>query len=393
MAGIITNNKISVKALLNYIPEDSFASLAENTKVDYKAHKLYGRSMFYLLLYGILKDDRVSQRSLADYYNSAKFKAFAKLDADETISHSSLCDRLATMPVSFFEQAYQQIYQLFCHHFSEKEAKAYSITRVDSTMVCQQAQKLEAGMNVGRKKDGKKQVKYTIALKDLFPSSVELFTQQSELNEDKTIARLVVDKVEAKDNVVVFDRGVQQRKSYCQMDEKQLWFITRLKMNTRYQASTAFSTVTGQRIGNVRILSDELCWLYAKKQVDVPFRIIKAVNDKGKTILLLTNRFDVSAKAIVRLYRKRWDIETFFRFLKQELNLSHLLSVNLNGIKIMLYMTLIAAMILLVYKKLNDLGYKTAKRRFAIELDELITALLIVVAGGKPEIVFANVKT
>jgi hypothetical protein len=393
MAGIITTNKIKVADLIKLIPEDSFASLAQCTTVDYKVHKLFGRSMFYLLLYGLVSETRVGQRSLADIYNSAKFKVFAQLDESGVTAHNSLSDRLATMPVSFFQQVYQQIYSLFSQHYDQGQAEGYAITRVDSTMVCEQAQKLEQGMSVGRKKDGKKQVKYTLALQDLFPSSVELFTQQAELSEDKTIAKLILNQVKVKDNVVVFDRGVQMRQTYCQMDEKQLWFITRLKNNSRYQAGTRFSTVTGQRVGNVSILSDELCWLYSEeKPVETPFRLIKAVNDRNKPIWLLTNRFNVSAKAIVKLYRRRWDIEVFFRFLKQELNLSHLLAVNLNGIKIILYMTLILAMMLLVYKKLNEVGFKTAKRRFAMELDELIIALLIELAGGKPEIVFKNIR-
>ena len=63
--------------------------------------------------------------------------------------------------------------------------------------------------------------------------------------------------------------------------------------------------------------------------------------------------------------------EVFFRFLKQELNFSHLMSVNKNGIKIILYMTLIASMMILIYKRINEFGYKTAKRRFSIELDDI----------------------
>jgi len=45
-------------------------------------------------------------------------------------------------------------------------------------------------------------------------------------------------------------------------------------------------------------------------------------------------------------------------------------------------------MLLLIYKKENRLGYKTAVRRFRIELDELITKMLIVFAGGDPSLVF-----
>jgi len=96
----------------------------------------------------------------------------------------------------------------------------------------------------------------------------------------------------------------------------------------------------------------------------------------------------VSNQEIADYYRKRWDIEVFFRFLKQELNLSHLVSMNKNGIEVMIYMTMIASMLLLIYKKVNDLGYKTAKRRIAMEIRDMITAILIIFAGGNPDKVF-----
>jgi hypothetical protein len=78
----------------------------------------------------------------------------------------------------------------------------------------------------------------------------------------------------------------------------------------------------------------------------------------------------------------------FFRFLKQELNLSHLVSLNKNGIKVMLYMSLIVAMMVLIYKKANKLGYKTAKRRPNMELRDLAIALIVVQCGGNPELFF-----
>ena len=78
----------------------------------------------------------------------------------------------------------------------------------------------------------------------------------------------------------------------------------------------------------------------------------------------------------------------FFRFIKQELNFNHFMSTNENGIKIILYMTLILSMLILIYKRLNNLGFKTAKRRFEIELDELIMAIVVKCAGGDPDLVF-----
>ena len=125
-----------------------------------------------------------------------------------------------------------------------------------------------------------------------------------------------------------------------------------------------------------------------KTTTDETFRLITAQNETGETFVFLTNIFDLEPDVITLFYRKRWDIEVFFRFIKQELNFSHFMSTNENGIKIILYMTLILAMLILIYKRINQIGYKTAKRRFAIELDELIMAIVVQYCGGDPNLVF-----
>jgi IS4 transposase len=90
----------------------------------------------------------------------------------------------------------------------------------------------------------------------------------------------------------------------------------------------------------------------------------------------------LSAKEITDAHRRRWDIEVFFRFIKQELNVSHLISLNRNGIEAMLYMTLIAAMLILIYKHANKIGYKTAKHRFTMKMRNLIISMIVVECGG-----------
>ena len=87
-------------------------------------------------------------------------------------------------------------------------------------------------------------------------------------------------------------------------------------------------------------------------------------------------------ETIDSMYHRRRDIEVFFRFLKQEVNCSHFISLNRNGIEVMLYMTMIAAMPIMIYKKENGTGFKTAKRRIKIELQGLIAALPVVFTGG-----------
>jgi len=390
-------NKVTVKQLLSLIPDQALSGLAVKTGVDYQAKVLFGRSMFYLLLYGLAESDRTSLRSLQDIFNSRRFKLLFGLDPGQTTRYNSISDRLATMDVGFFEQSYKMIYGLFSEQFTYEETLKYNITRVDSTMVAETANKLESGMTTGIKKDGKKQIKYTISLDGILPSSVQVFTKQAELSEDKTIPTTILKLADThKDNVFVFDRGVQNRGAYVDLHQKELRFVTRIRTNSRYKVIEALPLPLNLKIGNLTIITDEWVYLYGSKnkRVDVPFRLITTKDEQNKGLLFVTNMKEtpngklIPAEDIIMIYKLRWDIEVFFRFIKQELNFSHFLSTNINGIKIILYMTLILAMLIHIYKKYNNVGYKTAKRRAKMELEELLTIIIVKVCGGNPDIVF-----
>jgi IS4 transposase len=91
------------------------------------------------------------------------------------------------------------------------------------------------------------------------------------------------------------------------------------------------------------------------------------------------------AYQIAQWYKQRWEIEIFFKFIKQELNASHLVSRDENGIKVMLYMTLIVASLIIVYRKLNKIkSFKIAKQQFEMELNEEIIKIIVRICGGDP---------
>jgi hypothetical protein len=384
------HNKVSVKQLLSLIPDEELSRLAGQTGVGYWASVLYGKSMFYLLLYGLADSKKTSLRSLEDIFNSQRFKFLFNLDPDQTTRYNSISSRLATMDIAFFEEAYKLIFNVFRTHYSENDALGYNIVRVDSTMVAETANKLEKGMHVGSKTN-KKQVKYTICLEDLLPSSVQVFTEQSQLNEDLTIPTTILKMIDPHpDTVFVFDRGVQSRKAYEDIAQNEYMFATRVKENTRYKVIEELSTAKGTPIGNLSVQADDWVNLYNgdNKKIITPFRLLKTKNEQGKSFLFLSNMKAATAEDIIMIYRKRWDIEVFFRFIKQELNFSHFISTNVNGIKIIVYMTLILSMLIHIYKKYNNIGFKTAKRRMKIELDDLLTIFIIQASGGNPNIFF-----
>lgn len=374
---------ITAIELLDLLPVQIFDKLVISTGIDYKVHKLTGKRMFSLLLYGLLEEDRMSLRTLEDTFNSSKFKFFFGIEKSITTKYNSLSDRLSIMPIEYFMQMHQEVYKRLCLYYSLGERKKYHINRIDSTMVCEQANKLHQGMSTGRKKDGKKQVKYTLNLTELFPSSVEVFTSQSALNEDVTMPITIYQSLNGcidttNDNVFVFDRGLCSNHTKETLSNDGIGFVTRIRSSTKYEVIEEL-TIPMNHINNLTITHQQLIKL---NKTQTTFKLIRAINEDQKELFFLSNLIHEDCQTIIQIYRKRWEIETFFRFLKQELNLSHLVAMNENGISIILYMTMILSMLILIYKKINQLGYKTAKRRFKIQMDEYITALIIEDCGG-----------
>ena len=407
---IFKEHKTNIQQILRIIPDELLSKLALNTKVDYCAKVLQGERLFYLLLYAILRSERISQRYLEDVFKTRHFKFLFNYSVDLKVSHSSISEKLSKINLDFFKQAYEAIYGRFNQVYSTNEQEQLCLIRVDSSMVAEACTKLQKGMSVGKKKTketetDKKQVKYTMAYDGAGICSAQLLTESMYLNEDNAIPKVINNLVKSDKghrNLYVFDRGVSSLNTYNNMNEQLAQFVCRIKTNRKVEVVRSLMNSTVETdLGSLELVSDEIIHLFDHTQrcfSNVEYRLIVAKrkeeldttppNNKGKfkrvenEFFFLTNNFEMSVKQVAECYKKRWDIEVFFRFIKQELNFKHFLSVNENGLQVMLYMTLIAAMLLMLYKRINEIGFVTAKRRFTMEIEDLITAMAIIYCGG-----------
>jgi hypothetical protein len=385
--------KISIIQLLSLIPDEDIRKIAKRTKVDYYAKILDGKSLLCLILYSLIESQRNSLRTMEDIFNSSAFKFLFNLDSMKKVKYNSISERLSVININFFKKTYELIYSQFSKYYTEEEIENLHLIRVDSTMVAEAANKLKKGMNIGRKKDGKKQIKYTIAYDGKYPCMSELFTEKNYLSEDLAIPKIVYQYAEKNTNsVFLFDRGVTKRQVYCNLSQKSTFFVTRLKDQFRYRVINQTEDGQNRPVGTLELISDQVIQLgvpNSNKFLEDQFRLIISINPKTKiTYYFLTNLFDLKVEEILAYYKKRWDIEVFFRFLKQELNFSHITSTSENGMMVIMYMTMIASMLVLTYKRINKVGYKTAVRRISFELNEFIIKLIVKECGGDPSLVF-----
>ncbi|MDH6359292.1 IS4 family transposase [Parabacteroides sp. PF5-9] len=397
---IFDKHRITLAEILREIPEESLAQISKKTHVDHYTKVLNGKLMFYLLIYGMLRVDRLSQRGLSDAFSSPLFRTIFNVNGKKEISHSSISDRLSVIELNFFREAYECIYKRYSSLYTRKEIAGMCLQRVDSTLVAESSNKLRQGITTGNQHGKKKMIKYTINFDGTFGSFALMHDQPRYTSEVLALPENVMGHFKKEPNhatVYLFDRGQCSAEAFKEMKETEnLLFVSRL-MDNRKLKYVKENSIDQDSFDSGVLHEDAIIKLYKKEVatskngkstnkvvlVDEEFRIVRFTPDEAeKPITLITNMLNLSAAEIAQMYRRRWDIEVFFRFLKQELNFSHFLSLNENGIQVILYMTLITAMLVMIYKKENELGYKTAVRRMGIELESVVLAIIVIESGG-----------
>ncbi|MEG2070570.1 MAG: transposase, partial [Bacteroidales bacterium] len=311
--------------------------ISVQTGVDYYSKVLSGKLMFYLLLYGTLHSTRLSQSGLCDIFSSPLFRVLFSIKGKRELSHRSISERLSRIDVSFFRQVYECLYSRLSSLYTKKEIAGIYLERVDSTLVSESSNKLKSGLTMGNQKYQGKMIKYTITFDGIFASLANSYSDKKFSSATLPLLNNVLEHYE------VLDRYLKKEEvNYPNGKPSQHMFLCQ-----------------------------------------TPFRIIRfRVKGKDSVILLITNIMHLSASEIASMYKERWKIEVFFRFIKQELKFSHFLSLDNNGIEVFLYMSVITAMLVMIYKKENQLGYRTTTRRVMIELESLATAIIVLPVGG-----------
>lgn len=372
------------KELLEFIPEESLAFLAAQTKVDHQVKKLSGRVMFQLLLLSLLEGGKASLRVMEELYSSMQFRALAGLEAGQTTRYNSIRDRIVTMRPEFFKAVFELLFDRFNRYLDEGSA----LLRYDSTLVAVSSRLVKWSMRTRSGSKDRCQLKCTLGMKGSLPCQARVFTHKQALSEDRAIPETILAQELSLSGIVVFDRGVQSRQALAELDSRHRLFVTRCKAGSRYQQLEQLVVCPKPEGATVTVRSDSWGRLGQKGGwLETPLRLVQATADaSGEDIWFVTNMAQLDAYQVAAIYKERWQIEVLIKFLKQHLQLEHLVTRNENGIQVMLYMTLIVALLLIVYRKLNRLeSYRRAKLRFAQELDVEVVKQIVLLCGGNPE--------
>ena len=364
-----------VEDIIGLVPDELLDNLAIETKADYSVKKLHGKAIFKLFLFAFLTGGGVSLRILEAIFKSERFKNLFNIHA-RAVKHSALGMRLKNIDCKYFEKIFEHLVhspKLDSVLFGRKKI---SVSKIGAAIVTLSSKLLKFGLDDNQ---GIKTLKFGVELRAGVPVNMILFKGQKYLSEDNALPKLILEKKRKKSlNIAIFDRGVQRKQNFVDFHKQGIYFISRL--STQKVKAIRKLVLTERQTPTLTILSDRIVRFKNSENLkpedaDTKFRLITGKNKNTKQkIYFLTNVNFLSAAEITELYKSRWEIETFFKFIKQQLNFSHLLSRNENGIKVIMYLTMIVAILLTLYKKLNNImGWAVAKIKFLDELYVEIT--------------------
>ncbi len=159
-----------------------------------------------------------------------------------------------------------------------------------------------------------------------------------------------------KGDVAVFDMGYIDFSWFKSLDDKGIIFVTRIKKNAVY------SVIEKRDVSKFKyILLDQTIKMIGYQTKDKCTNLLRRIRSKdpdtGKTIDILTNNFTWSAKTIGRIYKERWQIELFFKAIKQQLKVKSFVGTSKNALLSQLWVALIAYLMLSYLKFKSKFGW------------------------------------
>jgi len=155
-----------------------------------------------------------------------------------------------------------------------------------------------------------------------------------------------------KGSIVAIDRGYTDYKWYKQLSDKGIYFVCRLKSNATVRVVERFKVNRGNGLTSDQRV--EFTGHYASKDCPIALRRIGYRDaETGKHYVFLTNNFKLSACTIAKIYKARWQIEIFFKWIKQNLQIKSFMGTSKNAVMTQIWIAL-CVYLLMAYLKFTS---------------------------------------
>ena len=282
----------------------------------------------------------------------------------KSVARSTVCDANRDRPAAFFQDLFSAMYQQCLNSAPKHKFKFKSrLFSLDSTTISL-CLSLFPWARFRRGKAGIKM--HTLMDHDgCIPAFVAV-------TEARAHDRKAVDILNLpKGSIVVCDKAYNSYAWFLSLSDNDIFFVTRLKENACYQVDKR--RLVRKKCG---LTSDQTIIVKHKKAPLRLRRIGYRDPESGRHFKFLTNNFHLAAKTIADIYKERWQIEIFFREIKQNLHIKSFVGTSENAIFIQIFTALAVYLLLSYLKFMSRIGISVQQILQLVQLNLMETASL-----------------
>ena len=345
------NNKPLIRQILDLVPRWIFNSCTNTYQSDKGCSKYKTYDQFVALTFGQLNKCQSLNDISAGIGVSEIF--IDDLNLKQSPARSTMSDGNKNRDWHVFESLYYRLLShyktvLKKHHNTHiiKEIKDKSIKLIDSSVIS-----LCLSMfDWAEFRTAKGGIKLHTAWDDtlMIPEVVNI--SEAKVHDRYGLKQLIFPK----DTIIVEDRAYFDFALMLNRIKAENVFVTRIKSNTKYETIEELDLPDNI---DQNILKDEIILLSSSKAIETgisehKLRLVHVYKeDENKVIAIITNQLDWEYNTIAELYKKRWDIELFFKAIKQNLQVKTFWGTSENAVKSQIYVALISYLLLELIKR------------------------------------------
>jgi len=334
--------------LINFLNKDKILRFSREENGERYVKSFNGWAHLVTMLYAvIMRFDSLREIEAAMLAEAGKLQ---HLGLKCVPRRSTLSDANARRSEKFFERVYRDLYATYSEILSSDsrhkiESWMKRLRIMDSTTITLFSNLLFKGVGrnpkTGKKKGGIK-VHTVIHANEGVPCDIK-FT--SAATHDSFM--LVPNKF-SRGEILAVDRAYIDYEKFEQLTQMEVVYVTKMKRNLTYTVLSDTMYQSPEGLMEYRI--QEV--VFTKGEIKHKARIITYADEKKKKLIsLLTNDFEMDVETIIDIYKKRWEIELLFKQIKQNFPLRYFYGESANAIKIQIWVTLIANLLLTLLQR------------------------------------------
>jgi len=319
---------------------EDFIQYLNDTRVDKYTKKLKTIQLIELIANAQLNQ----QQGLRDISNSCNNDEFSQEIQLESISASQLSRRLREMKPGIVQELFKKVIAQIGVKLGSRnlERGSGNFYIIDSSTISLCLSKYPWAEFRKTKSGIKLHLRLQFFNGNILPDHAIITPAK---RADKTQMDDIV--VTEKDALNVFDRGYLDYKRFDYYCENNIRFISRLKSNALVEVVEECDVKAESNLKK-----DQIVYLGKDgvSKMEHPVRLIEVEDTEGKPVIIITNDFNLSAGEIGDIYRYRWKIELFFKWLKQHFHVKHFYGLSKQAVENQLFISLITYCLLMLLK-------------------------------------------